>query len=88
MNNNGGEIFRIVSTAKSDTPPEWFTTPQEFELASIAKSFQIPFTRIHSISDLAAIDSLAFNQAGIRIIEVMVEKENNLTVRKTFHPVI
>jgi 2-succinyl-5-enolpyruvyl-6-hydroxy-3-cyclohexene-1-carboxylate synthase len=86
MNNNGGEIFRIVSTAKADSPAEWFTTPQEFDLAAIAKSFQIPFTRIHSISDLLALENQAFSHNGMRIIEVMVEKEKNLVVRKTFHP--
>lgn len=86
MNNHGGEIFRIVSTSKSNTPSEWFTTPQEFDLSAMAKSFQIPFLRIRSSSDLLSLEPSAFNQRGMRIIEVVVDNATNLQVRKSFQP--
>jgi 2-succinyl-5-enolpyruvyl-6-hydroxy-3-cyclohexene-1-carboxylate synthase len=84
MNNGGGEIFRIVGTSKSGGQAEWFTTPQEYDLAALAKSFRISFSRVHDLASLEAITPEAFSENGVRIIEVLCTSEENLKVRKSF----
>lgn len=84
MNNGGGEIFRMVQTAKSGAPAEWFTTPQEFDLSAIAKSFRLSFLRVHDLGSLQAIVPETFSDCGVRLIEVMVSPEENVRIRKAF----
>jgi 2-succinyl-5-enolpyruvyl-6-hydroxy-3-cyclohexene-1-carboxylate synthase len=86
MNNGGGEIFRIVPTAKTEGQLEWFTTPQEYDLSALAKAFQIPFTLVRSLADLADLPNGGFESPGVRIVEVLVQSEKNLEVRKAFRP--
>jgi 2-succinyl-5-enolpyruvyl-6-hydroxy-3-cyclohexene-1-carboxylate synthase len=83
MNNSGGEIFRIVPTAKAGGQPDWFTTPQDYDLAALAKTFRISYARLHSRRDLSELTPDAF-QKGVRLIEVVVDPETNLQTRKTF----
>ncbi|MGZ3670878.1 MAG: hypothetical protein ACXWR4_13250 [Bdellovibrionota bacterium] len=85
MNNAGGEIFRIVPTAKSGGQPEWFTTPQEYDLSALAKSFRISYTRVHDLATLEAVLPETFSETGVRLIEVLAGGEENLQIRKTFH---
>lgn len=85
MNNGGGEIFRMVPTARSGAKAEWFTTPQDLDFAALAKSFKIPYLRIHNKEELLDLDSSIFSQ-GIRLIELLFDSEKNLEVRKTFAP--
>lgn len=84
MNNGGGEIFRIVQTAKAGAPEAWFTTPQEFDLAALAKSFRISFLRVNDLGSLTAIGPELFSETGVRIIEVLVSPEENVRVRKAY----
>ncbi len=84
MNNGGGEIFRMVQTAQASGGANWFTTPQEFDLSALAKSFRISFTRIHDLASLEAIAAETFSEKGARLIEVMVTGEENIRIRKTF----
>lgn len=82
MNNGGGEIFRIVPTAKSGAKEEWFTTPEQVDFAGIAKSFRIPFFRTNSLADLQSLDHEHCAGPGVRIMEILVEPKANLTVRE------
>ena len=84
MNNGGGEIFRIVQTAKAGGEQEWFTTPQEYDLSALAKTFRISFTRVHDLESLEAIGPETFSENGVRLIEVIAGGEENLKIRKTF----
>lgn len=84
MNNGGGEIFRIVPTAKAGGKPEWFTTPQEYDVSGLAKAFRISYARLHSREDISGLPGEAFSGNGVRIIEVMFEPEANLAIRKNF----
>lgn len=84
MNNGGGEIFRIVPTAKTGGNIEWFTTPQEFDLAGLAKGFRISYARLYNQQDLAELSGEAFSHRGVRLIEVLFDPETNLHVRKSF----
>jgi 2-succinyl-5-enolpyruvyl-6-hydroxy-3-cyclohexene-1-carboxylate synthase len=85
-NNRGGEIFRYVATAKAGGQEDWFTTPQSFDLAALAKSFQLSYGRVQSQEELAGLDPGAFAGPGVRLIEVMVEPSPNFEIRKTFRP--
>jgi 2-succinyl-5-enolpyruvyl-6-hydroxy-3-cyclohexene-1-carboxylate synthase len=80
----GGEIFRFVQTAKAGGEEGWFTTPQEFDLSALAKSFRISFTRVHDLESLEAIPLETFSENGVRLIEVLAGGEENLKIRKTF----
>jgi 2-succinyl-5-enolpyruvyl-6-hydroxy-3-cyclohexene-1-carboxylate synthase len=84
MNNGGGEIFKIVPTASAGSP-EWFTTPQQYDIAALAKSFRISYSRVHDLASLEAIVPETFNHCGVRLIEVLVSGEQNLNIRKSFH---
>ncbi len=72
------------NTAKSGATADWFTTPQEYDLAALAKGFQISFCRLHSLADLQQLEAAAVNGPGCRIIELMADRETNLSVRKDF----
>lgn len=82
MNNAGGEIFRIVPTAKAEGEAQWFTTPQDFDLSGLAKGFRIPFARLHTQRDLADLQGEKFT-GGVRLIELVADAESNLPVRKS-----
>lgn len=84
MNNGGGEIFRIVQTAKAGAPEAWFTTPQEYDLAALAKSFRISFLRVNDLASLNALGPELFSECGVRLIEVLVSPEENGRVRRAF----
>ncbi len=84
MNNGGGEIFRIVPTAKAGGRPEWFTTPQEFDLSALAKAFRISYARVHDLPALAAVGADTFSGNGVRLLEVIVNSESNLSIRRSF----
>ncbi|MGZ3692976.1 MAG: 2-succinyl-5-enolpyruvyl-6-hydroxy-3-cyclohexene-1-carboxylic-acid synthase [Bdellovibrionota bacterium] len=84
MNNGGGEIFRIVPTAKAGGSIEWFTTPQDYDLAALAKGFRITYARIRSGQDMADLSGEAFAGNGVRLIEVIFDPEPNLRIRKSF----
>jgi 2-succinyl-5-enolpyruvyl-6-hydroxy-3-cyclohexene-1-carboxylate synthase len=84
MNNGGGEIFKTVGTARTTGELEWFTTPQTFDLASLAKAFQIPFARVASRSHWNELEATACRGAGVRLIEVLVDPATNLSVRQKF----
>jgi 2-succinyl-5-enolpyruvyl-6-hydroxy-3-cyclohexene-1-carboxylate synthase len=80
LNNGGGEIFRVVPTAKAPGEEKWFTTPQSFDLAAIAKSFQLSYTRI---SDLADWREFSPPQGrGVKIIELMISSAANARLRQ------
>lgn len=79
MNNGGGEIFRIVPTARASGKPEWFTTPQAYDLAALAKAFQLPFARLTNRADWESLAPL--RGPGVRIVELMADREENLKVR-------
>lgn len=83
MNNGGGEIFKIVQTARTAGKQEWFTTPQTFDVAAIAKAFQIPFARISSREQWSELSASACSGVGVRIIEIMADAESNLRVRQS-----
>jgi 2-succinyl-5-enolpyruvyl-6-hydroxy-3-cyclohexene-1-carboxylate synthase len=84
INNDGGEIFRIVGTSKTAGEPNWFTTPQTYDAAALAKAFQIPFARISSVEDWEALDASACTGPGVRWIEIQVDRETNLATRRSF----
>lgn len=84
MNNGGGEIFRIVPTAESGGSPEWFTTPQNFDLGALAKAFRISYTRVHDLDSLQSLPAETFSGNGVRLIEVIVQGEANVKIRKLF----
>ena len=86
MNNGGGEIFRIVQTAKAGGKEEWFTTPQAFDLSALAKGFQIPYRKVTSKEELEAIHASDLLGRGVRIIEVFPDPEANLVVRREGKP--
>lgn len=86
MNNGGGEIFRMVQTAKAGGDPEWFTTPMPFDLASLAKAFHLSYGSVRSSAELGDLPPDAVNGSGVRIVEVLVDREPSLALRQNFRP--
>lgn len=84
MNNGGGEIFKIVPTAKASSKIEMFTTPRAFDLAALAKAFQIPFARIGTRQEWDELDPSACAGPGARFIEIIADRETNTSIRQEF----
>ncbi len=82
MNNRGGEIFRLVQTAKTLGNQEWFTTPKEFNLSALAQSFEIPYLRISSRKEWGDLPTETLRQSGARIFELQFSGEENIKVRR------
>ncbi len=80
LNNGGGEIFRVVPTAKAPGEADWFTTPKSFDVSAVAKSFQLSFTRITDLNDWKEFSIPS--AAGVRVIEVQIDSNANQRIRK------
>lgn len=81
MNNGGGEIFRIVPTAKAPGESAWFTTPQTYDAGALAKAFAIPYALVRSVADWQGLDFDGVNAPGVRLVEIQVNTPANLKVR-------
>jgi 2-succinyl-5-enolpyruvyl-6-hydroxy-3-cyclohexene-1-carboxylate synthase len=86
MNNDGGEIFRMVQTARAGGDPHWFTTPVPYDLSALAKAFYLSYGILRSRNDLEETPPDAVNGPGVRIIEVLVDREPSLALRQNFRP--
>jgi 2-succinyl-5-enolpyruvyl-6-hydroxy-3-cyclohexene-1-carboxylate synthase len=86
MNNDGGEIFRMVQTAKAGGDPTWFTTPVPYEISALAKAFYLSYGIVRSRKELEETPPDAVNGPGVRIIEVLVDREPSLALRQNFRP--
>lgn len=86
MNNGGGEIFRIVPTKNAPGEADWFTTPQPYDLASLAKAFQLPVGVVRSAADWREFGRQEVAGTGVRLVEVQVDPAANLAVRRLPSP--
>lgn len=78
-NNNGGGIFSFLPIAQNlDTQnfEKLFRTPQKHSVKDLSKVVQGEYTAISSLSELG--DALRRSTRGLRIIEVMVNRDANL----------
>lgn len=80
FNNCGGEIFRIVPTAKTGKE-EWFTTPSTVDFSAMAKAFQIPYLRVAHLEELRCLDPSVGTHPGVRIIELLCDPASNVKIR-------
>jgi 2-succinyl-5-enolpyruvyl-6-hydroxy-3-cyclohexene-1-carboxylate synthase len=79
LNNEGGEIFRNVGTAKAPGNTEWYTTPQTFDASALAKAFGWPFFRVQERAALTQIDLASIVEPSL--IEVMINPRVNERAR-------
>ncbi|MDE0845286.1 MAG: 2-succinyl-5-enolpyruvyl-6-hydroxy-3-cyclohexene-1-carboxylic-acid synthase [Actinomycetota bacterium] len=78
-NNNGGGIFSFLPIAKNLDAQNFeklFTTPQKHSVEDLSKAVQADYNAISSLSELRA--ALRRSTKGLRIIEVMVDRDANL----------
>lgn len=80
INNQGGEIFRVVRTNTWPDLEKWFTTPQQLDFASLARGFGLDYVLLDSREKLS--QHIKKTQAsGVRIVEFKVG-ENNSAIRR------
>jgi len=84
INNGGGEIFRQIPTSNSPGLESLFTTPQFFELKSLAKGFGINYCSANSQDELFSLLPSTQEGRGVNIIELIPDAQRNTTFRKEF----
>jgi 2-succinyl-5-enolpyruvyl-6-hydroxy-3-cyclohexene-1-carboxylate synthase len=78
LNNNGGGIFGHLPVAQfPELLSKYFVTPHDLTFEHAASLFRIPYTRVRSVRDLAAVyqEALALKQHSL--IEVTIDREQN-----------
>jgi 2-succinyl-5-enolpyruvyl-6-hydroxy-3-cyclohexene-1-carboxylate synthase len=81
INNGGGGIFEFLPIRKAtDKFEQFFLAPQGFDISAVSRSFGVTSCRCESIDELALI--LSDSTPGCRLMEVMVDRENNVTMHR------
>ncbi len=81
INNGGGGIFEFLPIRKTtDKFEQFFLAPQGLNISAVSASFGVASCRCASIDELALM--LSDSRPGCRLTEVMVDRENNVTMHR------
>lgn len=84
INNNGGEIFRMVPTGESLDAEKFFTTPQGLDFSQLSAGFGIPYQRWDSLTKFREKISEFYEVPGVKIVELTPNASRNTSIRKEF----
>lgn len=78
LNNGGGKIFEQLPVARAVSAQEllYWTTPHQFDMASAASLYRLPFVRASSRAALGSAIAQAHERKGATIIEVPIGIES------------
>ncbi|MFL8939198.1 2-succinyl-5-enolpyruvyl-6-hydroxy-3-cyclohexene-1-carboxylic-acid synthase [Rossellomorea oryzaecorticis] len=83
MNNNGGGIFSFLPQASDGTYfEELFGTPMDLDFSSAAAFYGADYQLVKEEIDLASALSLAREKKGIKIIEILTNREENVAIHR------
>ena len=83
INNNGGNIFRMLPIYEhSDTYREYFETPQDVDIEYIAKAHNCQYKRIRDKSNLNQISFTENNNPNPLVIECVTNTDASMAMRK------
>ncbi|MCJ7556281.1 MAG: 2-succinyl-5-enolpyruvyl-6-hydroxy-3-cyclohexene-1-carboxylic-acid synthase [Gammaproteobacteria bacterium] len=81
INNGGGGIFEFLPIRKTtDKFEQFFLAPQRLNISAVTASFGVASRRCESIDELTLM--LSDSRPGCRVTEVMVDRENNVTMHR------
>jgi len=79
VNNGGGGVFSFLAQREVPELEELFTTPHGRDLAKVCEAAGAGHQRIERASDLVPAVGRAAASGGVRIVEVVVDRELNVT---------
>src|SRR5690625_939 len=83
FNNGGGTIFRMLPVYSGDTDyTTYFETPQGADLGYLAKAYNVPFRRLHSIDDLPGHEFIQKLDRSM-IIECVIDADLSMALRNS-----
>ena len=85
IQNRGGTIFRklpVFSTIEKERFRHYFETPQEVDLESLCKAYQVSYRRITQAQELSSLTLL--DSPGIHVIELVTDPDASHDQRTEF----
>ncbi len=84
INNNGGNIFRMLPIYEhQDTYQTYFETPQKADFEHIAKAYGVEYRRIESKEQLDQINFQNTEPSKPLLIECVTHSDKSMAIRKT-----
>jgi len=84
LNNNGGNIFRMLPIAEHEqTYESYFETPQQAKIKKIAEAYQIDYHYVNKIGNLTTQFNAMIRQPGFHILECATDSDASMETRKT-----
>jgi len=82
VNNGGGTIFRMLPIYKTkEIYTEYFETPQNVRIESLAKAHNVTYRKIASLSELGTFDLKGMT--GYNVIEIKTDPDESMKLRNT-----
>jgi 2-succinyl-5-enolpyruvyl-6-hydroxy-3-cyclohexene-1-carboxylate synthase len=82
VNNHGGGIFDYLPVAKETVHYErYFATPHQLSFSSAAKMFDLPYDQPEDLNSFQASFRRALQTSASSIIELVTERDVNLSLR-------
>jgi 2-succinyl-5-enolpyruvyl-6-hydroxy-3-cyclohexene-1-carboxylate synthase len=88
VNNGGGAIFSFIEQRTLPELEELFTTPHGLDLRKVCEAAGAGQERVEHSGDLAPAVERAANAGGVRIVEVMVDRELNIARHAEVHAAV
>ena len=85
INNNGGSIFRMLPIAKNEEYfNSYFETPQSVTIEKLVGSYDIPYHKISSLSDLQNFNLSDWinEHQGLSVVECQTDPEASMNLRE------
>lgn len=84
LNNGGGGIFGYLPQAGLESFERLWLTPAGLDFAQAAKLYGLAYLRVETPKDFADTFTQALNNAGVSLIEVMVERDESIACHRAY----
>jgi len=84
LNNGGGGIFGYLPQAGLESFERLWLTPSGLDFAQVAKLYGLEYRRVETARDFADTFAQALNNAGVSLIEVMVERDESIACHRAY----
>ena len=83
FNNNGGQIFNLLSVSKlKDTFEKYFVTPHDLKFEQAAAMFAMPYNNVTTLSDLEKAYTQALSRSESSLIEISLDPKRDYSMHK------
>jgi 2-succinyl-5-enolpyruvyl-6-hydroxy-3-cyclohexene-1-carboxylate synthase len=88
IRNGGGEVFSLLPQHELPEHRELFTTPHDLDLEGLCTAARCGWSRVDRATDLLPALDEARRQGGIAVVEVVVDPERGLDLRRELRDAI